>query len=302
MHCDTAIEGPLSSSNHLSFLIICLQVKNLICCDKTVQLENCGVSSLPTWNDTGQDTEFQKATLDFHHKEGVLYRLKVSWGSHPGPCLSCATATHPIDPDPGQLPRLTAGLPHHCGLAWQSLILVTVSRPDPDPNSTSELDFGPTLSLQICLVVWPLGWTQPPLSAPSASPGVRWDWFLAGEATASAGLVTVLSSWPPCLEGTALPLLHSDTELQQPKLATIICWETKSDVWAVKKFLIFSDWNAEGCFEVVQTATFILLAEASPNLVLATARYDTRVNRESVTQSKNSGHSNTVSLLAWQTT
>ena len=64
---------------------------------------------------------------------------------------------HLIDPDPGQLPNLTAGLPHHCGLAWQSLILVTASRPNPDPDLTSELDFGPTLSLQICLVVWPLG-------------------------------------------------------------------------------------------------------------------------------------------------
>lgn len=71
MHCDTAIEGPLSSSNHLSFLVISLYIKNLICCDKTVQLENCTVSSLPTGNNTGQDSAFQKTTLDFHHESSL---------------------------------------------------------------------------------------------------------------------------------------------------------------------------------------------------------------------------------------
>lgn len=72
MHCDTAREELLSPSNDLSSLIICRQVKNLICCDKTVQVDNCRVSSLSGWNNTGPDTELQKATLDFHHEEGYL--------------------------------------------------------------------------------------------------------------------------------------------------------------------------------------------------------------------------------------
>lgn len=80
MHCDTATEEPLSSSNHLPFLIICPQVKELICHDKSVQLENCGVSTFPAWNNTGQHAGFQKSTPDFYHESSSHVKNWVKLG------------------------------------------------------------------------------------------------------------------------------------------------------------------------------------------------------------------------------
>lgn len=42
--------------------------------------------------------------------EADLQLLLFSWCSHPEPCLSCATAMHAIDPDPGQQTYSPAGL------------------------------------------------------------------------------------------------------------------------------------------------------------------------------------------------
>lgn len=68
--------------------------------------------------------------------------------------------------------QLDCSLPQHCGLAWQ----IT----DPGHYVQTrlwswldfQLDFGPILSLQICLVVWPLSWTRLPSLALLASLGV----------------------------------------------------------------------------------------------------------------------------------
>lgn len=71
-----------------------------------------------------------------------------------------------------------------------------------------QLDFGPTLSLQNCLMFWPLDWTN----YPHGIVCLTWG---------TVGLVPCRWShcffWSPFPEGTAEPLLHSDTELQQLK-------------------------------------------------------------------------------------
>lgn len=66
----------------------------------------------------------------------------------------------------------------HCALGWQSLIPVTM--PKPEYDLWSWLMF-PAYMLQICWVFWSLGWTQLPSLALAASLGVQWDWPMAGK-------------------------------------------------------------------------------------------------------------------------
>lgn len=88
-------------------------------------------------------------------------------------------------------------------------------------------------------------------------------------------LFVMLSTWSPFPKGTALPLLVSDTELQQLNLMLELL--NTSSLLGTQMLKV-----ASKLCELPHLQCWHISAEASSHLVLATVRCDTRVNRESL--------------------